>query len=530
MKQVSRRSFLQAGAGVSIALGSRSSSSNPEDAKQTPRPPNILLLMCDQLNASVLSCYGGPVPTPHIDHLASNGVLFTDATCAYPVCSPTRASLITGRYPHAHGILHNVAKRDYPAMYAPDTQEGIKTTDETTEKILHASGYTTHHYGKWHLLDDDLPYYSDMYGEHHEYAKEMKTVFERVKRQDPDTWVNWYDWILPVTIDPHYKAAYSNTTEIWKDRGNAAEFLKKMGRLDFKPDQVFDARVANRTIERLRTVGDHPFMITCSFNYPHDPNVVPSPYYEMFSPNEIELPQNYSIREKRFENEWSRRFVSDLGENGETAVREFLRVYYASVNFIDDQIGRILEVLRTTGQHKDTIIVFTADHGDMAGGHGMVWKSNSSFYDEVVRVPLIVSYPAKVVPGTCKLPTDSTDLMPTLLDFTQRPNPSGVQGKSLKPFLTGEQNPEETAHYAYCERIKPNQATTRKIEPDQNGHFMVRSDKWKYCVYSDGEKFLYDLKNDPLETKNLAASDEYRDIKETLSQERFSWLKRTGYQ
>lgn len=413
-------------------------------------------------------------------------------------------------------------------MYAPDTQEGIKSDDRTTERRLYSSGYATHHYGKWHLLDDDLPYYTDMYGEHREYAVEMEQVFERVKLQPPENWLNWYGWILPVDVEHRFRAACSSVAGQWSDRGNAAEFLRKMGRLKLETGQVFDARVADRTVERLRTVDHRPFMITCSFNYPHDPNVVPSPYYEMFPPDEIELPSNFSTRAVRYENEWSRRFVSDLGEQGELATREFLRVYYACVRFLDDQIGRVLAALSATGQDRNTIVVFTSDHGDMAGGHGMVWKSNSSFYDEVVRVPLIVRYPRQVKPSRTGIPTDSTDLMPTLLDFVQGRIPEGSQGKSLRPYLVGEKDPDDFDGYAYCERIRPNPGTVRKVMPGTPGHFMVRGNGWKYCIYAEGEEFLYNLQDDPLEMRDLASIPEYRDVKDRLSHERLRWLARTG--
>jgi arylsulfatase A-like enzyme len=163
--------------------------------------------MCDQLNANVLGCYGGPVPTPNIDRLAREGVCFTDAVCPTPFCSPSRASMILGLYPHTHGIVHNVNGRDYPAIPAPQTEEGIRADDVTTEKLLHAAGYDAHHYGKWHLMDEDLPYYGDMYGEHHEYAERMQARFAEVRRRPRETWLDWYNWALPVEQSAPYRAA-----------------------------------------------------------------------------------------------------------------------------------------------------------------------------------------------------------------------------------------------------------------------------------------------------------------------------------
>ena len=507
--------------------------------------PNILIVMCDQLNAGVLGCYGGPVPTPNIDRLAGEGVLFTDATCPTPFCSPSRASLITGLYPHAHGIVCNINRRDYPAIGGPPTEEGIRTDDATTEKLLHAAGYQTHQYGKWHLRDDDLPYYTDMFGEHHAYVREMADTFAEVRRRPRDGWMDWYDWPMPVTVSPALQAAIDRLGGRWADQRHA-EFITKMGRLDLPPEQNFDVRVTDRTVERLRELGPKPFMVTASFNYPHDPNVVPSPYYEAFSPDEIELPANFGHREPRFEAEWSRQIVADLGDPG---AREFLRIYYACVKLVDDQVGRILEALDATGRADDTIVVFTADHGDMAGGHGMVWKSTSTFYDEVARVPLIIRPCGTVSPanradtgtasGACRgtlergavsdVPACLTDIPPTLLDLVDRPIPEHVQGHSLAPYLRGEADPARAPAFTFSERVPPNREHTREVRPGTRGSFMVRGGGWKYFVYADGSEFMYDLAADPGEITNLAADPGLGEQKGRLRAELDAWLAETGW-
>jgi arylsulfatase A-like enzyme len=170
------------------------------------RKPNVLLMMCDQLNASVLSCYGGPVPTPNLDRIANKGVIFHNAICPTPFCSPSRASMINGLYPHTHGIVHNVSRNDYsPAPLG--TEEGIKADDTTTEKLLYEQGYETHHYGKWHLMEEELPYYSDMFRENHEYVQNMSAVFEEIRKRPRDTWMNWYNWSLPVEVSEPLKKA-----------------------------------------------------------------------------------------------------------------------------------------------------------------------------------------------------------------------------------------------------------------------------------------------------------------------------------
>lgn len=490
------------------------------------RPPDILILMCDQLNARVLGCYGGPVPTPNIDRIAREGVLFRNASCPLPVCSPSRATIVTGLYPHSHGITYNVMRRDYPMVAAPPTQEGIKIADVTTEGILRGAGYATHFYGKWHLLDDDLPYYPDMFTEHDAYAREMASDFEAVRKRDRESWMDWYRWALPVTVDERYRGAVTRAEAVWPKKGDYLDFIRKIGRLELPPAKNFDVRVADRAIERIRSMGDRPFMITCSFNAPHDPNVAPSPYYEMFDPATIALPSNRDMREARHEKSWSRQIVAGFGDAG---LREFLRVYYALVKMIDDQVGRVLAALEEAGRIDNTVIVFTADHGDMAGGHGMVWKSNGSFYDEIVLVPLLMRYPARFRPQECVIEAGHVDLMPTLLELAGQPCPATAQGQSLVPFLTGARPASEARPFAFCERAPPVPGNTRKRGARPGASFMVRGQGWKYIRYAEGGEVLYDLQRDPGETVNRANDAACAERKRIMADAMEAWHRRTGW-
>ena len=492
---------------------------------QPSSAPKILIIMCDQLNARTLGCYGGPVPTPNLDRLARQGVLFTNATCPTPFCSPTRASIITGMYPHAHGITYNVMRRDYPMVTAPPTQQGITVSDVTTEKILHEAGYATHHYGKWHLLDDDLPYYTDMFTEHGAYAQEMADTFAAVRQRPPSQWMDWYRWALPVTRTPAFQQAIQAAQQRW-GKPRHLEFVAKMGRLELPLEQNFDVRTADKTIARIRALANRPSMITCSFNAPHDPNVAPAPYYEMFDLAAIQLPSNHGVRETRFEKSWSRQMVSGFGSSG---LREFLRIYYASVKMIDDQVGRIMEALKQTKELDQTVIVFTADHGDMAGGHGMAWKSNGSFYDEIVVVPLLIRYPRLFSPQRCKLAVDLTDLMPTLLEIAGQPIPKQAQGQSLVPYLTGRRDSAQARRYSFAERVRANRQNTRRVEPGTPGSFMVRGQGWKYVRYWDGTEYLYHLATDPGETRNLASQADSAPVKRQMGGALQEWQQRTGW-
>lgn len=485
---------------------------------------NLLLIVADQLTPGVLGCYGGPVPTPNIDRLAAAGARFTDATCPTPFCSPSRASMSTGLYPHAHGVVHNVMRRDYPAVSSPPTEEGIETDDETLGKRLDEAGYDTRHYGKWHLMDDDLPYYPDTFREHHRYAQGMAETFRDVKRRPRAEWMDWYGWALPVEVDDRYRTAVEAADHDWETTGGHGEFLAKMGRLEFEPGQTFDVQVADHAVDRLDDVGE-PFFVTASFNVPHDPNVVPSPYYERFDPDGIDLPANGDPPAERFADDWSREFVTHVGEPG---VREFLRVYYGMVALLDDQVGRLLDALDARGLADETVVAFTADHGDMSGGHGMVWKSTSAFYEEVVRVPLVVRGPG-VEAAEPSFAAELTDLMPTLLDLTGGEVPAHVHGRSLAPYLRGERDPDDGPTYSFGERIEPNAERARARVQGGDDAFMVRGDGWKYARYADGDEFLYDLEADPGETTDLSDDAAYADRKAVLEDELLDWLDRTGY-
>lgn len=488
--------------------------------------PDIVIILCDQLSARVLSCYGGPVPTPNIDRIAQEGVLFRNASCTFPVCSPSRATLATGLYPHSHGITHNVMRRDYPMVPSPATQEGLKAADVTTESILYRAGYATHFYGKWHLTDENLPYYSDMFTEHDAYAREMASDFESVRGTDRNSWMDWYDWALPVRQTPTFLQAVRQASGGWQGKAYV-DFVTKMGRLDLPLAKTFDVRVADKTVECIKRAGAAPLMVTCSFNAPHDPNVVTSPYYEMFDPAAIRLPENGDIREPQHEKSWSRQMVAGFGERG---LREFLRIYYASVRMLDDQVGRILTALEETGRLEHTAVLFTADHGDMVGGHGMAWKSNSSFYDEIVLVPLAIRYPPLFRPQSCDLETGLIDLMPTLLDIADQPCPAASQGQSLVPFLTGMKPASEARPFSFSERMPSNPDNTRQRGARPGASFMVRGQGWKYIRYSNGSQVLYDLQHDPGETVNRIDDEACAERAKTMAAALHKWLEQTSWQ
>jgi arylsulfatase A-like enzyme len=493
-----------------------------EDLKK----PNIVIFICDQLNPDALSCYKGPVATPNIDKLADNGLIFNNAVCPYPVCSPSRASLVLGTYPHDHGIVHN-CNAGYPEIRNPhsETEEGITNADLTIDRILYEAGYNTMQYGKWHLKGEDLGYFKEGYDEHSDYKSEMAEFFNATRNLPEKEWMNWYGWILPVDQTEEFQAAVNKASPEFLQH-QYSDFITKTGRLRIPLESNFDVRVADKVIEAIEGSDNKPFILTCSFNYPHDPNVVPDPYYSMFNPDSIQLPVNYHDIDPYFYDTWSNRMVNELEETG---VREFLRNYYASIKLIDDQVGRVLHALKSKGLFDNTIIIFTADHGDMMGSHRMIWKSNHSFYDEVVRIPMIIYYPEHIKPGTPDFPINLTDIPTTLLGLTGHTIPEQMTGNNLTPFILGEKHLGEAPKYVLSSRIAAHPEHKRTMEAGRPGNFMIRGNGWKYIRYHDGHEYLYDLKNDPSEISNLANDIKYQGKKKEMGQELTKLLKDTNY-
>ncbi|MGH2557991.1 MAG: sulfatase-like hydrolase/transferase [Thermomicrobiales bacterium] len=491
------------------------------------RRPNILLIMADQLPPRVLGAYGGPVPTPGLDRLCETGVVFDQATTPFPVCSPARASLVTGMHPHAHGIVHNVMSQDYSAVASSPHDRGISASDQTTEGLLHASGYQTYHRGKWHLSDEPLPYYADWYREMQEYGFELRPDFDAAAASPQS--MNWYGWTLPVDVSPLVLERFFGAGNS-KNEDNASsayrrfdEFIGKMGRLLWPEEMTYDHRVTTKAIQCIEqaVASDQPFTVTCSLNNPHDPNVVPDPYYHMFDPDEISLPASFGFCEERHRDSLSWQLATRLGEAG---VREFLRIHYAQVAMTDAQIERLLATLDRCGIANDTLVLFVGDHGDMVGGHGMIWKSTEAFYDELVRVPLVMRWPGWLTPGRDSRCVSLVDVMPTLLEAAGVGEYDPVHGQSLLGSTSA-----DWPSYAVTQRFVGHDSTSRHVSSEDRMSIMIRTPTHKFVRYHDGAEEFYDLASDAGELVNLASNRGGAGERHLLLSQLTGWMRQTAH-
>jgi arylsulfatase A-like enzyme len=397
-----------------------------------PRQPNVLFLFSDDQRADTIAALGNKhIETPNLDRLVQQGTAFSRAYCMGAqqgaVCVPSRAMLMTGR-----------------TLFRVDTKVGQPTWPEAFGK----AGYVTFMSGKWH---NERP-------SAHRAFQEGRNVFFGGMGEPYKLPVE--DFANGAAVGKS-RLSGKHSVELFTD--SASDFLKKQK-------------------------GEKPFLCYVAFNAPHDPRVAPKEYHARYDASKLPLPENFlpvhpfnsgdlTTRDERLA-PWPR--TPEI-------VRQHLADYYASITFVDAQVGRLLAALKESGQYDNTLIVFTSDHGLAIGSHGLFGKQN--LYDHSMHSPLIMAGPGigagKKSDALCYL----LDLFPTLGELCSVPAPEGSEGKSLAPVLAGkEKTRRDVLFTAYT---KVNRA--------------IRDDRWHLIVYPQVHKTqLFDLQNDPAETKDLA--------------------------
>lgn len=456
------------------------------------KQPNILWICTDQQRFDTLCCYGNKfVNTPNLDRLAQKGMLFKNAFSQSPVCTPSRANFLTGRYPRTTRCRQNGA--DIP-------EDEVLVT-----KILSDAGYVCGLSGKLHLsacnpsvcksmerrIDDG---YTEFQWSHHsgsmgeatneywQWLEEKGVSFNELCRPYPDS--------KYIRLGP--PAEFHQTT--WCAE-KACDFMEAKAHGDtpwlfsvnmFDPHHSFDApeKYLKRHIDHF--------------------DAIPLPNYV-----EGELENKPSWQQFDHEGAYGHRAGYSHSEMTEKDHRLVKASYWAMCELIDEQVGRMLEKLEETGQIDNTIVIFTSDHGEMLGDHGIYLKG-PYFYEPAIHVPLIILWEGHILPQKSDALVELTDLAQTILDAVGLPHHPGMQGKSLLPMLTGEADCEHHRDDVYCEYYN---AMPWHREPTAQTT-MIRTKQYKLTVahgLDEGE--LYDLKNDPNETTNLWDNPEFLSVK-----------------
>ena len=433
------------------------------DAQAPARRPNVLLIMADDLNTD-LGTYGHPqVKTPNLDRLAKRGVRFDRAYVQFPLCSPSRVSLLTGLRPDTTRI-HDL-QTDFRTIL-PDAV--------TLPQAFTRSGYFVARVGKIY---------------HYGNPGQIGTN----GLDDPASW----DLVVnPRGIDKDEEKALTNHTPK-RQLGSALAFYASPA----ADEAHTDGKVATETIALLEKHRDRPFFIGAGFYRPHCPFIAPRPYFDLYPVD--------SIRAEAFSAAQLDRVPAaalfttppnwDVDERGR---REIVQAYYASISFLDANVGRILDALDRLELADSTIVVFASDHGYLLGERGQWMKQ--MLFDRALRAPLIVAGPGVPAAGRASSRiVEFVDLYPTITELAGVTPPSGLHGRSLLPLL---KNPQARWDRPAVSQVRRGGANDRFMG------YSMRTERWRYTEWDGGKRGveLYDERADPAERHNLAGDPKYK--------------------
>ncbi len=429
---------------------------------------NIVMIMADQLTPYMMSCYGNEeVICPNLDRLAQSGICYENAYTSNPLCTPARASLMTGKYTSA--------------LHCYDNASAFSCEEPTFVHYLTNAGYDTVLCGKMHFVGAD---------QLHGFSRRMTT----------DVYPSGFSW-LPSYVDEEKHILQPDT---W---GNAIHYnAQTAGPGEWNEGIQYDEETHIKAREYLYTQGaaaENPFFLCVSYHHPHDPFNPPKKYWDLYEGRGITIPDIDDARlegdttlDKWLNTGFHRTDVFPVkGRENLYAVR---RAYSALVTYIDDKVGELIRDLKNTGLYEKTIIIFTSDHGDMLGERGMVQKR--CFYEWSSRIPLIIHYPDNRC-GRVSAPVSIVDLAPTLAELAGASRMDGIDGISL---ASGEPDRERPV---YCE--SHGEAILWPC-------YMVRKGVYKYTYIHEKETQLFCLETDPKEEINLSGKTEYREIEAEL--------------
>ena len=442
---------------------------------------NVLLIISDDMRTE-LGCYASTLAkTPNLDRLATTGVKFERAYCQFPLCNPSRASMLTGRRPATTGVLGN---RTWFGDEHPDFV--------SLPKYFKSNGYTSIRVGKiFHGGIDDTEAWS--------IDGQTRTLAGVPKAQPAGP-------VKPKVADPD--EVVEIPAEVRDNKSDRWVVLNGNG------EEHGDSKAADRAINYLRKHKDEPFFLGCGFVKPHSPPEAPQSFYDLWDVSRIPLPIDFASRPtvpEGFPAGSIRPRNADLFIGRDASpdeARQMIRAYLASSSFMDWNVGRVLAELDALGLREKTIVVFWGDHGYQLGEKGK-WSKAGSLWEQGTRTPFFICDPREQSAGkSCGRVVEMIDLYPTLVELCGLEQPKGLEGRSLVPLL---KNPAlEWDHPAYT------------IWSEDGKHFtgvMVRNEKWRYAEFfgSGAGAMLLDPAKDPSELTNLATSPEHTDVVAKLS-------------
>ena len=452
-----------------------------EKAASAGKRPNVLFIVCDDLNTHVSTSGYNHISTPTLDKLAAAGTRFLRAYCQYPVCGPSRSSFLSGLYPESTRVLDN--KSDIR-----QERPGIVPLPEQFRK----NGYWTAGVGKiFHTMKTD-PGESCWY-EYERFENERNPVLEKARKE------------FEAENGSIEKASNRRAWRLKQKeakRGAGGQKIPGYGPTDMSDEEHKDGRNVRQVVGWLdkKIHGDKPFFIACGIQKPHVPFWAPKKYFDMYPREKLVTPPALVgdwedipalAMVKRF-----KAFGFELDKENYALRRAYTQAYHACVSFIDAQLGLLLSALKRNGRWEDTIIIFISDHGYHLGEHYMWGKV--SLFEECARVPMIVRVPGRTRAGTSTSGlTELVDLYPTLCELCGIKAPAHLQGESFTRLIDNPSGEGKETAYTVVSRGK---TLGRSI----------RTTRWRYAEWgSSSAAELYDLEKDPAEHTNLIGKSEF---------------------
>lgn len=436
--------------------------------------PNFVLIMTDTQATNVLGAYGHPeMKTPHIDNLAKTGMVFERAYTCCPICSPARAAIFTGIYPHNSGPWAN----DLP----------VGNNIMNMGQRFQAGGYHTVYIGKWHLSGHDYfdsgicpPGWDDEY---------------------------WYD-------GARYLSELTDEEKmLWRQGLKSVDDLRNQR---IQPDFTWAHRSTDRAIKFLQKRREEPFLLVISYDEPHHPWTCPAEFaekFEDFSYDPGPAGEDALTNKPAHQQEWSA--ASSWPDHKK---RNELSLYFGCNAYVDAEIGRIIDAVHLYSP-QDTFIIFTSDHGELLGSHQLTGKG-ACMYEEITHIPLIIEQPGQKRSGQrCSSLVSHIDLLPTMLELAGLANPPILDGNSLVPLLAGCEQSERSIALEF---------NRYEAESDSFGGFLpIRcwmKDHYKLVINLLSTDELYDLLVDPYEMDNLIEKPQVSKVRDELHDELLNWM------
>ncbi len=509
---------------------------------QDPEKPNVVFIICDDLNDWVQELNGHPQNlTPNIQKLMNEGVTFTNAHSNNPICAPSRTSFLTGIYPHNSGYFgYNQQPNDFRNF---EILKNAKTMMEHfydhgyniygTGKIFHNGhedwsvwkGYDTlQHFGIQPTFGP-FAWNGSWKDGTHDHAIGM--AHPDVLRHEGDR-VHWGNSMASLANVPEYPADPENDIpgyRGWICFSKPFKYKSEQNR-DKMPDELNVEYVK----KILNTNHDKPFFLAVGFNRPHTPLHAPDKYFNMFPLDSIIMPE---VKENDLQDcanalwnpnqTWNssgfRKFQFLVQHTKPNMWKKWVRAYLANVTFVDEQVGKVLDALKNSEYAQNTIIVFTSDHGYHLGEKEYVFKC--SLWEESSRVPMVISAPGVQQRGArVSHPVGLIDLYPTFVDLcglshnpNEQTNQMPLDGHSLKPFLENPNKPDWSGpDYALVSVAGDDELQINEAGDPKRQFYAMRTERYRYLLCPNGEEELYDHEIDPFEWNNLTGKEDYKEI------------------